>query len=392
MQYIICHYSEIALKGNNRRFFEEQLIENIKRVLNKEFYFFIKRISGRIIIKLDQQGLKEKQQIEKRLKFVFGISSFSFCYEVNQDLQSINKGALSALKEQSFKKFKVKTQRSNKNFNLSSQQVNEKVGEHILNNFKNIEVSLKNPDIIIFIEIVEKYAFVYIEKIKSHGGLPTGISGKAISLLSGGIDSPVASFLAMTRGIKVIFVHFHSYPETSQNSLDKVKEIVEKLSLYQGQSKLYLVPISKVQREIVLKIPEKLRIIFYRRIMLTIAKEIALKEKAKVLFTGDSIGQVASQTIENISAIEYNLNMPVIRPLACQDKDSIIKKSKEIGVFDISILPHDDCCSRFLPRRPETKAKIEEVLQQEKKIDINETAKQLIKETDIITINNSKYE
>ncbi len=383
MKYIICHYSEIGLKGGNRKFFEEQLIRNIKRVLSDPFFSSVRRISGRILIELTKEGEKNEEKIREELSFVFGISSFSFCINVNQNLKSIKEGALSALKKHKFKKFRVSAQRSRKDFPLSSQEINEKVGEHLLSNLENIKVDLKNPDIICFIEVVEKYIFIFTEKNRGLNGLPSGSGGKAVSLLSGGIDSPVASFWAMGRGVKLIFIHFHSYPETPQASIDKVEEIVKILSRYQGESKLYLVSISEIQREIVLSVSEKLRVIFYRRAMFKIAKEIAEKEGAQILITGDSIGQVASQTIENIRGVEYGLEMPVIRPLACQDKDSIVKEAKRIGTFNISILPHNDCCARFLPKRPETRANIEEILKEEKKINIKEMIKKIIREAEV---------
>ncbi len=384
MKYVICHYSEIALKSGNRKFFEEQLIRNIKRVLRRSLFYSVKRISGRIIIELTDDGEKNEKEIEKSLAFVFGISNFSFSISANQEIEDIQEKSLDLLKEKKFKKFKIETKRSKKDFFLSSREINEKVGEHILNNLKNISVNLNNPEVVCFIEVVENYVFIFTEKKRGQGGLPSGSSGKAVSLLSGGIDSPVASFWTMRRGVNLVFVHFHSYPATSQDSIDKVKEITSILSCYQGKSKLYLIPISEIQKEIVLNVSEKLRIIFYRRIMYKIAAKIAEKEKAQILVSGDSIGQVASQTVENIRAIESGLDIPVIRPLACQDKESIIKEAQKIGTFELSIMPHDDCCSRFLPKRPETRAKIEEVIDQEKNINVDKMIKKGIDEAIVI--------
>ncbi len=381
MKYIVCHYSEIALKGRNRKFFEERMIKNIKRVLDATLFFSVKRISGRIIIELTGKGKKKKEEIKEMLKFVFGISGFSFCVNVPQNITSIEEKVFEILKKEKFKTFKISSKRSDKFFPLSSRQLNEKLGGYVLNNMKNVTVDLTHPDIVCFVEIVEKYAFIFTQKNKGSGGLPSGSGGKAISLLSGGIDSPVASFETMRRGVELVFIHFHSYPETPQASIDKVRELVEILSRYQGKSKLYLSPISDLQREIVLKGSEKLRVILYRRAMLGIAKEIAQKEKAQVLVTGDSIGQVASQTIENIRAVESGLNMPIIRPLACRDKESIVKEAERIGTFDISILPHNDCCSRFLPRSPETRANLKEVLEQDEKVGIKKLIQKAVEKT-----------
>ena len=387
MKYILCRYSEIGLKKGNRSFFENCLIENIKKSIKPELFSFVKRISGRILIELTREGEEKKEEIKEKLMFVFGISSFSFCNNTDQCLESMKKMSLEVLKKEKFEKFKVSTTRSKKEFPLFSREINEKIGEHILNNFKKIKVDLEKPDVTCFIEIIEKYSFVFTGKEKGLNGLPVGSSGKAVSLLSGGIDSPVASFQAMRRGIKLIFVHFHSYPQTSQASINKVKELAGILSRYQGTASLYLVPISGIQKEIVLGVSEKMRVIFYRRIMYKIAREIAIKEKAQAFVTGDSIGQVASQTLENMKAAEQGIEMLIIRPLACQDKESIVRKAKEIGTYEISILPHDDCCSRFIPAHPETKADIKDVLKEERKINIQKMVEKAIKEMKIITIN-----
>lgn len=385
MEYVICHYHEIGLKGKNRKFFEEKLIENIKRVLKSSYFESVKRISGRILIKLTEEGAKEEKKITRALKKIFGIAYFTFATDSPQKIKDIQEKSLEILKNKKFKTFRISTKRSKKEFPLTSQQVNEKIGDYILKKLK-VKVNLEKPDLTCFIEIVEKYAFLYLEKIKGLGGLPTSASGKAIVLLSGGIDSPVAGFLAMKRGIKVIFLHFHARPFTSESSIEKTKRIVELLSQYQGKSKLYLIPFAEAQKEILLKTPAKLRVILYRRVMFQIAGQIAEKEKALVIFTGESVGQVASQTLENIKAIEAAVHLPVFRPLIGQDKEEIIRKAKEIGTFEISILPHQDCCSRFLPRHPETKAKLDEVVKAEKKLNIKKLIQKATKKSSLIEI------
>jgi len=387
IEYVICHYSEIGLKGKNRKFFEEKLIENIKRVLKPAYFDFVKRISGRIIVKLTKEGIKNEKEIKEALGKVFGIAHFSFAISSPQKIKNIQEEALKILKNRKFKTFRITTQRSKKDFYLTSQQINERVGEYILQRTKNkeqktkIKVDLESPDITCFIEIVEKFAFLYFEKIKGLGGLPTNTGGKVIVLISGGIDSPVASFFSMKRGIKAVFLHFHAYPYTDEASIGKVKKLVKVLSEYQGKSKLYLVPFADIQKEIFLKTPAKLRVILYRRFMLQIAEEIAKKERALGVFTGENLGQVASQTLENIKVIEAVTSLPIFRPLISNDKEEIIKKAKEIGTFEISILPHQDCCSRFLPKHPETKARLEEVLMAEKKLNINKLINNTIDKT-----------
>jgi thiamine biosynthesis protein ThiI len=379
MDYIICHYHEIGLKGKNRKFFEEILVENIKRALPGASFEFVKRISGRIIVKLNEKGVKEKRKIRESLKNIFGIVHFSFALNCKQDMKVIKEKALEILEKKRFKSFKIGTQRSEKNFYLTSPQINEKVGAFIVKKLKK-KVNLGNPGATVFIEIVQKYAFLYSFKIKARGGLPLGSGGRAIALLSGGIDSPVAAFLSMKRGIKVIFVHFHTHPYTDKASIEKVKDLVRVLNKFQFESKLYLVPFASIQKEILLKTPDKLRVILYRRFMLRIARDIAVKERASALITGESVGQVASQTLENMKAIEEIVELPILRPLVSDDKEEIIKKAKDIGTFNISILPHQDCCIRFLPRHPEIRADLKQVKEAEKKLDIKGLIKNNAKE------------
>jgi len=378
MNFVICHYSEIALKGGNRSFFERKLVENIKKSINSEFVLDIKKISGRILIVLSDSVIKS--EIEESLKRVFGISNFLFCIKTKSTIEDISRELTLILEKEKFKTFRITAKRSEKNTPNTSQQINEQVGANIFNHFKDISVNLENPDINCFVEIVEGSAYISIKKIQGLNGLPVGTGGKVVLMLSGGIDSPVAGFMAMSRGLNIILVHFHTYPETSQNSIEKVKEISKILSKYQPRTKLYLVPFAKIQKQIFLSINPKLRVIFYRRLMFKITQEIAKKEKALGIVTGESIGQVASQTLENINATQNGIAMPIIRPLICYHKDDIIEKARQIKTFDISILPHDDCCSRFLPKHPEIRAKIEDVLAEEKKLNIDLMIKEALNE------------
>lgn len=385
MNYIVCHYHEIALKGKNRRFFEEKLVFNIKSALPKASFEFVKRISGRIIVKLTDRGLKKQTKIKNILKDVFGIVNFSFVDSCKPEIKAIKNKALEILKSKRFKTFKIQTQRSDKEFFLTSQKINEKVGAFIVDNL-NKKVKLEKPGATCFIEITKNQAFLYTEKIKGPGGLPVSTGGKAAVLLSGGIDSPVAGFLTMKRGVKAVFIHFHAHPYTDKASIDKVKRIVKSLSRFQFNSKLYLVPFADIQKQIVLKMPAKLRVVFYRRFMLRIAQAVGRKEKVSALVTGDSIGQVASQTLENIFAISEAANIPILRPLIGFDKEEIINLAKKIDTFDISILPYQDCCARFLPVRVETKANLKRVKLEEKKLEVKELVKRALKATKLLTI------
>jgi len=374
---VVCHYAEIGLKGKNRKFFEEKLASNIKKAIG---FGNVKRISGRILVEMD--SLKG---VEEKLKNVFGIANFSFAFSSSQDIEEIKKKALEVLKKETFSSFKVNCSRSNKNFALTSVQVNERVGEFIVSCLGK-KVDLTSPDLTLFIEIVDNYCFLFLEKIKGPGGLPVGVSGKAVSLISGGIDSPVASFYAMKRGIELVFCHFHSFPFTDKASLEKVIALVKVLTKYQFESKLYLIPFSSIQKEILLKTKEKLRVLLYRRFMFKIAQEIAQKEKARVLITGESVGQVASQTLPNMQATEEAVSLPNLKPVVGQDKEEIIQKAKEIGTFQLSIQPYNDCCSRFLPKHPETKANLREVRSEEKKLNVEELIKKALKQKEICII------
>ena len=377
MKYIICHYHEIALKGSNRGFFERKLVENIRSFLPKGSFDFVKNISGRIIIKLNQDSGGKREEVERVLKNVFGIVHFSFADNCKQDLKIIKKKSVDFLKKEKFKTFRVSTKRSNKKFELSSQQINEEVGAFIVQKL-NKKVNLKNFDVNLFIEIVQDYSFLYLDKIKGRGGLPVGVSGKGLVLISGGIDSPVAAFLAMKRGIKVSFIHFHSSPYTDQESIEKVKRIVQILNNFQFRLQLYLCPFADIQKEILLNIPTKLRVILYKRMMLRIAEKIGEKKEIETFITGESVGQVASQTLENIKVIQSVSERLILRPLICQDKKEIIEKAKNIGTFNISILPYQDCCTRFIPRHPATKARLKNVESAEQKLNIEELVKKPI--------------
>lgn len=374
---VICHYGEIGLKGKNRKTFEDRLIKNIKTTL-KEGFLDVKRISGRILVTLAEDSNEEK--IRNGLSHVFGLTSFSFALSCSFD--DIEEEIVSLLEKEEFITFKIDCKRSNKEFLLTSQQVNEKLGGIVIDKF-NKKVKLKDPDLTLYVEIVEKSCYLFIEKIKGLGGLPVSVSGRAVSLISGGIDSPVSSFLSQKRGIELIYCHFHSLPFVDKFSVDKVVDLVKILNQYQNGSKIYLVPFADIQKEILIKTKEKFRVVLYRRMMLKIAERIALEEKAGALITGENLAQVASQTLPNISVIQNAVSIPVLRPLIMYDKEEIIVKAKEIGTFELSIREHQDCCSRFLPKHPSTNAKLEEVQKEEENLDIEKLVEKAIKDTKI---------
>ena len=385
---ILCHYAEVGLKLGNRRFFENWLRQNIKAALNRTIpnkKFTVRRLYGRIMIELDDDPIINQEEITQALSNTFGLAYFAFAKYVAQEIKGIREMALAALQDKEFDTFKIKTRRPDQQFLFTAQQVNEDVGAFILSKMDKT-VQLKDPDITCYIDIVQGAVYIYTEKIPGPGGLPTGANGKVVGLLSGGIDSPVASILAMKRGAAVTFVHFHSVPLTTEESIDKVKQITTVLSHYQSRIHLYLVALTPIQKEIMVKTKEKYRIILYRRFMFRIAEIIARKEKARALVTGESLGQVASQTLDNIAAIEAVSSMPILRPLIGLDKLEIINLAKDYGTYDISILPDQDCCSLFLPKSPATKAKKKFIEAEEENLAVDNLVQDAIDSIEIIKI------
>ena len=385
---ILCHYAEVGLKLGNRRFFENWLRQNIKAALNRAIpdkKFTVRRLYGRIMVELDDDPIKNQEEITQALSSTFGLAYFAFAKYVAQEIKGIREMALAALQDKEFDTFKIKTRRPDQQFLFTAQQVNEDVGAFILSKMDKT-VQLKDPDITCYIDIVQGSVYVYTEKIPGPGGLPTGANGKVVGLLSGGIDSPVASILAMKRGAAVTFVHFHSVPLTTEESIEKVKQITTVLSHYQSRIHLYLIALTPIQKEILVKTKEKYRIILYRRFMFRIAEIIARKEKARALVTGESLGQVASQTLENIAVIETVSSMPILRPLIGLDKQEIMDLAKEYGTYDISILPDQDCCSLFLPKNPATKAKKQFIEAEEENLAMDNLVQEAIDSIDIIKI------
>ncbi|MEA3272505.1 MAG: tRNA uracil 4-sulfurtransferase ThiI [Patescibacteria group bacterium] len=387
---ILIHYHEIALKGKNRVFFEIQLVKNIKQGLDG-LYKTVKRLPGRIVVEIKPRVSKDKSR--KRLSKIFGVAYFVFADECESTLGEIKKTVLAHLPSNGWQTFKIETKRSYKQFPKTSQETSAIVGAHVLKNFKRRgvsgvrpQVNVKKPDLTCNIEITKDKTYIYSEKIKGAGGLPVGVSGKVAVLLSGGIDSPVAAHRIMKRGSRTVFIHFHSYPQTSKASEEKVKELAKILNDYQFKTRLYLVPFLDIQKEIMTKTLSSYRVILYRRFMFRIAEKIARRERALALATGESVGQVASQTIENINTVNSVAEMPVLRPLISYDKEEIIKEAQNIGTFEISIQPHDDCCTLFIPRNPATRGKLEVAEKEEKELGVDKLVKKCLNEMKVIDL------
>jgi len=364
---IVIHYHEINLKRNNRKWFENHLYQNVLSLLAGLKYRSVRRFGGRLLIALAPDSSIE--EITSRLKRAFGIANFAVAWEVPPDIEAIRAGLSDLVSIRSFSSFKIDARRGTKNFPLNSQQLNEQLGAYV-QEITKAEVRLDKPEAVFFVELVSDRAFLYTEKIPGAGGLPTGTGGKVLCLLSGGIDSPVSAYRLMRRGCRVLYVHYHSFPHTSVESQQKVRKIVEILSRFQIESPLYLVPFSDVQREIVAYTPPPMRVVLYRRFMVRIAQAIAQKEKAAALATGDNLGQVASQTLENIRTISAVSTVPIFRPLIGDDKEHIMNMAREIGTYKISIQPDQDCCSLFVPRHPETMSNPEKAELAEEELDV----------------------
>ncbi len=364
MKYIICHYSEIGLKGKNRSFFEKKLVENIKTTLPSGSYSSVKRFPGFISIDTDIP-----EEIKDKVGRVPGIAYIAVCQKVAPDIDKIKEKVADIFQKKEITSFRITTKRSDKGFLMTSQEVSRLIGGFIVERF-GLDVDLENYDFECKIEINREGAFIYEERLEGYGGLPVGVSGKGILLLSGGIDSPVAGFKMMKRGLQLDFAHFHAYPLVSDDSIKKAKKLFDILKRYSPESRLFLIPFGELQKKIRLEVPESLRIIFYRRLMLKIAENIAREGKAESLVTGESLGQVSSQTLTNMRVAQQIVDLPVLRPLVGENKEEIINVAKEIETYDISILPDQDCCTLFNPRNPDTGASLEQVVEIESKIEL----------------------
>jgi thiamine biosynthesis protein ThiI len=372
---ILIHYSEIALKKNNRKFFEKIFINNIKSHINGLKYSNIKLYEARVFI--HDINIKDWERFKLRLLNVMGLKNFTLMIKTKSEIEEINIAAFELTKNQTFKSFRVTSKRNYKKLDFTSQDINVKVGKYIQNKTNKL-VNLNYPDLTVYIELLRNNSFVGIDKNNGYSGLPANCQERALSLISSGIDSPVASFDMIKRGVTLDYVHFHSYPAINKQSINNVKKILDVLNQYQLKSKLYLVPLLKIQQKIMEVVPDKYWVIFFRRYMIQIANYIAIKNKAVALITGDSIGQVASQTLSNIYAISNESTLPIIRPLSGMNKEDIINKAIKIQTYDISIEPYEDCCSFFVPPHPETKAKIDLVDKISSKLVIDEVYQEVI--------------
>ncbi len=366
---IIIHLHELTLKGKNRNWFERTLLSNIRTHLRGLKYSDIVNVAGRIVI--TNIDISQYDNYKENLKSLIGIRNFIFASHCDLDIDIIKERAIILCRDiDDSVTFRVSSRRQNKNFQYTSTEIDMMVGESICNNF-NWPVSLKNPDINIMIEIINNDAYVSIKKIDAYGGLPVGTGETALSLISSGIDSPVASFNIIKRGVKLDYIHFHSAPVTSRQSIYNVDSILDVLCKYQMNCRLYLFSLLDIQNMIMDKVKSKYWIILFRRAMVKIASSIAQENNYKVLVSGESIGQVASQTLSNIVAVQDASSVPIIRPLSGMNKEEIINQAEKIGTYNISIEPYEDCCSYFVPPNPETKSRLDRIHIIESQIEID---------------------
>jgi thiamine biosynthesis protein ThiI len=369
MKSVIVHYQEIALKGRNRPWFVARLVRNLREAVKDLDVTAVRVLMGRIEVVLGPSA--DWPTIAARLGRVFGVANFARAGRSVLDVDAIAAEILRDLDPTDPRSFRVSARRADKRFPLTSPQIEREVGGRI-KEARGWHVDLGDPELTIHVEALTGEAFYYFGKERGAGGLPVGASGRVVCLLSGGIDSPVAAWRMMRRGCRVLFVHFHSYPILSRASQEKARELARLLTQFQYRSRLLLVPFGELQQRVVLSVAPPLRVVIYRRLMMRIAERIAHQHRAQALVTGEVVGQVASQTLENLNSINEVVALPVLRPLIGMDKDEITAEAQRLGTYPISIIPDQDCCTLFTPRHPATKARKRDVLVAEEALAIED--------------------
>ena len=384
---ILLKYGEIALKGLNKPLFERRLLDNIKSRLDKIGKFSVRRAQSTVYVEpLDETA--DMQEALKTLEKIFGIVNICPVVKCSKDMDSITKTAVECVRELNpdGKTFKVEAKREDKKFPLNSPQICMELGGRILSQVRNLSVDVHNPEILVTVEVRQE-AYVYTQKLKGAGGMPVGTNGKATILLSGGIDSPVAGYMIAKRGVELEAVHFHSHPYTSDRAKEKVIDLAKEMAEYCGKIRLHIVPFTQIQLDIIEKCPENYLTVIMRRIMMRIAEKISNSTDSAALITGESIGQVASQTMESLVCTDNAVNIPVFRPLIGMDKEEIVTISKKIGTYETSILPYEDCCTIFVPKHPKTKPQLAEIIEAEKALEnIEDMIDQAISEEEVLII------
>ena len=385
MRCAVIHYHELALKGRNRPYFQNRLVRHLRLALGDLGIRQVDALPGRIRAILPED--LSWNLVKDRVSRVFGVVHFSQAHRIplraDGNLDDLKTAIGTMVAPLSFGTFRISTKRADKRFPLTSIEVDRAIGAHVCA-LTGKRVSLGNPDLTIEIELLTRDSYVSIQREKAPGGLPVGVSGKVACLLSGGIDSPVAAYRMMKRGCRAVFVHFHGRPYVSRASEEKARELVDHLTRYQLYSRLYLVAFGEIQRQIVLGAPAPFRIVLYRRMMIRIAEELARKEHCWGLVTGDSLGQVASQTPENLTVVEEAAQLPILRPLIGMDKLEITEEAQRIGTYETSIQPDQDCCRLFVPPHPTTRADLDHVRKIERGFDLGNLLKEGLERTELL--------
>jgi len=379
MNSIVVHYNELALKGRNRPWFVQMLVRNIRTALGGLGVPAVRSVMGRVEIEL---GPAEWPEVSERLRTVFGIAYYSFAGSAPLDLDALAETILRDLDGRQPASFRVTARRTDKRYPLTSPQIEYEVGGRI-KDATGWRVDLGHPELTVHVDLLPDSAFYFFGKEPGAGGLPTGTGGRVACLMSGGIDSPVAAYRLMRRGCAVLLVHFHSYPILSRASQEKVRELATLLTRYQQRTRLMLVPFGDIQQNVLLTIAPELRVVMYRRLMMRIAEKLARRWHARALVTGEVIGQVASQTLDNLTTIGQAAKLQVLRPLVGMDKDEITAEAQRIGTFPISIIPDQDCCTLFTPKHPATHVTLRQIEEAETSLPIEELVDSAIAATEV---------
>ena len=363
----LVHYHELGLKRGNRPLFLRHLGRNLRRATSDLGPLTLRQVSGRVL--LDLENHPDPDAVRDRVQRVFGVSSFAIAYRVASTVEAMKSIIAWLVEGQTFASFRITARRAFKTYPMTSVELNRELGAFVLERVAS-RVDLRHPELEIHVEVMPAETFVYVHPVPGPGGLPVGASGTVAALLSGGIDSPVAAWRMMKRGCRMLFVHFHSVPYLPPTSQAKARELVSILTRWQYDSTLIFVPFAEIQREVVLTVPPPARVVVYRRLMVRIAEALARKHGAVALTTGESLGQVASQTLSNIARIDEAAGMPILRPLIGMDKLEITDQARRLGTFEISIEPDADCCTLFVPKHPATRMSEHEVSAVESRLDI----------------------
>jgi thiamine biosynthesis protein ThiI len=376
---LIAHYNEIGLKGRNFPFFLDRLVRNLQRATSDLGGVKVNVLSRRLLLEASEEVPFEA--LRDRVASVLGVANFARAIEVDLDMEALKQATVEGLRGHSFSSFRVRTKRSFKGFPQNSVEVDRALGRAVREAF-GTPVDLENPELTVFVEILRDRILVAFERLRGPGGFPVGTSGKVLCLLSGGIDSPVAAYRMMKRGCTVLLVHFHSFPLLDRATIEKSKDIARILTRFQFRTELLLVAYGRIQQTIVASCPAPLRIVLYRRFMVRVAEALAGRHKAKALVTGESLGQVASQTLDNLRVIDAAAQGPVLRPLVGMDKEEIVAEAQKIGTFPVSILPDQDCCQLFVPKSPVLSADLGTIQKAEAVLDVGALVQEAVRETE----------